>query len=60
MLEQIYSNIEIIIGDDSKNDETEKVIQKYMCNHSNIIYIKNRLTLGQFENALMLFNESNF
>ncbi|MDA1632255.1 glycosyltransferase [Bacillus cereus] len=59
VLEQTYSNIEIIIGDDSTNDETEKVIQKYMCNHSNIIYIKNRSTLGQFENALMLFNESN-
>ncbi|MED2584342.1 glycosyltransferase family 2 protein, partial [Bacillus thuringiensis] len=59
VLEQTYPNIEIIVGDDSTNDETEKVLQKYLCNHSNIIYIKNRSTLGQFENALMLFHEAN-
>ncbi len=37
----------------------KKVLQKYLCDHSNIIYIKNESTLGQFENALMLFNEAN-
>ncbi len=37
----------------------KKLLQKYLCDHSNIIYIKNRSTLGQFENALMLFNEAN-
>ena len=40
VLEQTYPNVEIIIGDDSTNDETEKVLQKYLCKHSNIIYIK--------------------
>ena len=59
VLQQTYSNIEIIVGDDSTNDETENVLQKYLCDHSNIIYIKNRSTLGQFENALMLFHEAN-
>ncbi len=59
MLEQTYPNIEIIVGDDSTNDETEKVLQKYLCDYSNITYIKNRSTLGQFENALMLFNEAS-
>lgn len=59
VLEQTYSNIEIIVGDDSTNDETEKVLQKYLCDHSNITYIKNRSTLGQFENALMLFNKAS-
>ncbi|ENL4424233.1 TPA: glycosyltransferase family 2 protein, partial [Bacillus cereus] len=44
VLEQTYPNIEIIIGDDSTNDETEKVLQKYLYDHSNIIYIKNRST----------------
>ncbi|MRR80597.1 glycosyltransferase family 2 protein, partial [Bacillus anthracis] len=59
VLEQTYPNVEIIIGDDSTNDETEKVLQKYLCKHSNIIYIKNRSTFGQFENALMLLNKAN-
>ncbi|HDR6315679.1 TPA: glycosyltransferase [Bacillus thuringiensis] len=59
VLQQTYSNIEIIVGDDSTNDETENVLQKYLCDYSNIIYIKNRSTLGQFENALMLFKEAN-
>ncbi|MEH7543792.1 glycosyltransferase family 2 protein, partial [Bacillus thuringiensis] len=58
VLEQTYPNIEIIIGDDSTNDETEKVLQKYLYDHSNIIYIKNRSTLGQFENSRMLFHEA--
>lgn len=40
VLEQTYPNIEIIVGDDSTNDETEKVLQKYLCDRSNIIYIK--------------------
>lgn len=40
VLEQTYPNIEIIVGDDSTNDETEKVLQKYLCDHLNIIYIK--------------------
>ncbi|PRT19559.1 glycosyl transferase family 2 [Bacillus toyonensis] len=59
VLEQTYPNIEIIIGDDSTNDETEKVLQKYLCKYSNINYIKNSSTLGQFENALMLCNEAS-
>ncbi|MCU4788279.1 glycosyltransferase, partial [Bacillus cereus] len=59
VLEQTYPNVEIIIGDDSTNDETEKVLQKYLCKHSNIIYIKNKSTFGQFENALMLLNKAN-
>ncbi|MDA1925440.1 glycosyltransferase [Bacillus cereus] len=58
VLEQTYPNIEIIIGDDSTNDETEKVLQKYLYDHSNIIYIKNKSTLGQFENSRMLFHEA--
>jgi len=58
VLEQTYPNIEIIIGDDSTNDETEKVLQKYLYDHSNIIYIKNKSTLGQFENSRMLFHKA--
>ncbi|KEK24133.1 glycosyltransferase [Bacillus gaemokensis] len=59
VLNQTYSNIEIIIGDDSTNDETEKIIQKYLPYYQNITYIKNTPTLGQFENAIMLFDKAN-
>ncbi|ABS21262.1 glycosyltransferase [Bacillus cytotoxicus] len=54
-LAQTYSNIEIIIGDDSTNAETETLLrQHYLPNYNNIIYIRNQSTLGQFHNDLML------
>ncbi|KFN01172.1 glycosyltransferase [Bacillus clarus] len=59
VLEQTYPNIEVIIGDDSTNNETEKILQKYLSNYPNITYIKNNSTLGQFENAIMLFNKAS-
>ena len=52
VLEQTYPNIEIIVGDDSTNDETEKVLQKYLCDHSNIIYIKT----GQLSDSLKMLS----
>ncbi|MES5953885.1 glycosyltransferase family 2 protein [Bacillus fungorum] len=59
-LAQTYSNIEIIIGDDSTNDETETLIrEQYLLTHKNITYIRNRPTLGQFHNDLMLIEKSN-
>ncbi|MGQ0453214.1 glycosyltransferase family 2 protein, partial [Bacillus sp. SS-TM] len=48
-LAQTYSNIEIIIGDDSTNDETATLIrEQYLPNYKNITYIRNTPTLGQF------------
>ncbi|MED0873644.1 glycosyltransferase family 2 protein [Bacillus mobilis] len=59
-LAQTYSNIEIIIGDDSTNNETEKLIYRYYLHkHKHITYIRNTSTLGQFHNALMLLERSN-
>ncbi|HDW3057666.1 TPA: glycosyltransferase family 2 protein [Bacillus cereus] len=59
-LKQKYPNIEIIIGDDSTNKETEILIkEKYLGNHPNIKYIKNGTQLGQFQNNLMLFEHAN-
>ncbi|GAB7389188.1 hypothetical protein BSNK01_30260 [Bacillaceae bacterium] len=58
-LNQTYENIEIIVCDDSTNDDTEKLIQKYIGEYSNLIYIKNQTTLGQFENNLKLFTLAN-
>ncbi|MGE1057719.1 glycosyltransferase family 2 protein [Bacillus sp. GMa5/1] len=59
-LAQTYSNIEIIIGDDSTNDETATLIrEQYLPNYKNITYIRNIPTLGQFHNDLMLIEKSN-
>ncbi|PDZ44646.1 glycosyltransferase family 2 protein [Bacillus wiedmannii] len=59
-LAQTYSNIEIIVGDDSTNNETEKLIYRdYLHKHKHITYIRNASTLGQFHNALMLLEQSN-
>ena len=58
-LTQTYKNIEIVIGDDSTNDETEQLIQPYLKQYPTIRYIKNKKNIGQFENDLMLLEESN-
>lgn len=39
-LNQTYPNIEIIISDNSSNSETERVMQKYLGQHNNIVYIR--------------------
>ncbi|WP_088833320.1 glycosyltransferase [Paenibacillus tyrfis] len=52
VLQQTYKNIEIIISDDSTNDETRQLIETYTKNHQHIFYHKNGSNLGQFENDL--------
>ena len=59
VLDQTYRNIEIIICDDSTNNETENVIKKYTDKFTNIQYYKNEKRLGQFENDLKLMSLAN-
>lgn len=51
-LNQTYKNIEIIICDDSTNDETLLRVQPYLNDFPQIIYEKNEKNLGQFANDL--------
>lgn len=60
-INQTYPNIEIIIGDDSTNDEVENFIKLYLKKNNNIIYFKNQpheMDYG-WENTKKLYNKSN-
>lgn len=46
-LNQTYTNIEIIICDDSTNDGVEKLVKHYMQSYKNIKYYNNNGPLGQ-------------
>ncbi|CAM4275243.1 glycosyltransferase [Paenibacillus alkaliterrae] len=52
VLEQTYKNIEIIVCDDSTNDETQQLIQSYLQTYKHIRYYKNEQNLGPVQNDL--------
>ncbi|WP_102275726.1 glycosyltransferase family 2 protein [Cytobacillus massiliigabonensis] len=59
-LQQTYPNIEILVGDDSSNDDTENLLlSKYLPAHSNITFVRNPRTLGSLDNNLSLFEKAN-
>lgn len=56
-LNQTYRHTEILIGDDSTNDETEKLVrEQYLEKHPNIRYYHNEKNMGQFENDQKLLD----
>ncbi|KAB3526640.1 glycosyltransferase [Alkaliphilus serpentinus] len=56
-INQTYKNIEVIIGDDSTNNETEELVKKHYLNkYPNITYYHNERNLGQFDNDLKLMD----
>lgn len=56
---QDYSNIEIIVSDDSLNDDTKIVIEKYV-NFKNFAYYKNDKNIGRVKNyRKLLYDLSN-
>jgi glycosyltransferase involved in cell wall biosynthesis len=60
VLNQTYRNIEIIIGDDSTNKETERLIKEnYLNEYDNIKYYHNEKNLGQFDNDIKLYDMAN-
>ncbi|MDY7991543.1 glycosyltransferase [Paenibacillus polymyxa] len=57
-LYQSYQNIEIIIGDDSTNNEVEKAIEPYLLEYNNVSYYKNETNLG-LENWYKIYDMAN-
>lgn len=55
-LMQDYKNIKVIVSDDSSNDETETLVQKYL-NDPRFIYYHNRPSLGKAKNYRTLLYE---
>ena len=55
-INQTYPNIEIIIGDDSTDNQTENLVKEYINKFKNIKYYHNKENLGQFDNDLKLIN----
>jgi glycosyltransferase involved in cell wall biosynthesis len=59
-LEQSYAPLEIIIGDDSIDDNTEYLIEEFQSKSQiKIRYIHNKPALGQSANVNMLFDAAN-
>ena len=58
-LKQTYKNIEIIITDDSTNDQTYNCIQPYLKKHNNIFYYKNPTVIGGSHNFINAYEKSN-
>ena len=57
LVQQSYSNIEIIITDDGSSDDTVDMIKRYMAQYSNIKLSENETNLGfvkNFEKAISL------
>lgn len=49
-LDQTYKNVEIIICDNSRNEETFLIIKPFLKEHSNLVYFKNEDNLGMVGN----------
>lgn len=57
-LSQTYRNIEIVIGDNSTNDATQKLMQPYLAKYKNINYINNGGNIG-VQSFYNIFDKSN-
>jgi glycosyltransferase involved in cell wall biosynthesis len=59
-LEQSYSHFEIVVGDDSIDDNTENLINEFQLKSQiKIRYIHNKPALGQSANVNMLFDSAD-
>lgn len=60
-LGQTYPNIEVIVGDDSTNDETKRMIQPYLQRYTNLKYFHHGGPLGDKggKNTTFVLNKSS-
>lgn len=60
-LVQTYKNTEILIGDDSTNEDTKKIIRPYLKKHSNLKYFYHdgKIPRGGGPNMHFILNRSN-
>ncbi|PEQ02684.1 glycosyltransferase [Bacillus toyonensis] len=59
VIKQTYNNIEIIITDDSTNNETYNYIKPYLKKYKNIFYYKNPTVMGGAQNFINAYKKSN-
>ena len=56
VLEQDYENIELIISDNASEDGTDIMVQEYLKNNKNIIYIRRDINIGS-ENGYKAYDD---
>jgi glycosyltransferase involved in cell wall biosynthesis len=57
-LAQTHANIEIVIGDDSKDDRTQQLIARAYAHDARVRYVRNEPSLGQARNVASLFERA--
>jgi glycosyltransferase involved in cell wall biosynthesis len=58
-LSQTHADIELLIGDDSKDDRTQALIEEKYAGDPRVVYIRNRPALRQCRNVAMLFERAS-
>lgn len=58
VLNQSYSNIELLIADDCSSDSSVKNIEKWLLEHPQIQFVKNKVNLGNTKTFNSLFKQS--
>jgi glycosyltransferase involved in cell wall biosynthesis len=58
-LAQHYAQLEIVIGDDSRDDRTEQLIHTRYAGDARIRYTRNEMPLGQARNVASLFERAS-
>mgnify|MGYP001145251844 FL=1 len=58
LLNQTYSNFELIISDNNSTDSTQKICQEYAKNDKRIHYVRQEKNLGAFSNFYFVLNKA--